>query len=77
VKRAYVFGSFARNSQDSESDLDIMVELDPNVGVYKLVAIQMALEEALRKRIDLISAQGISKHILPSIEKDKRLVYER
>lgn len=54
-----------------------MVELDPNVGVYKLVAIQMALEEALRKRIDLISAQGISKHILPSIEKDKRLVYER
>lgn len=77
MKRAYVFGSFARNSQDSESDLDIMVELDPNVGVYKLVAIQMALEEALRKRIDLISAQGISKHILPSIEKDKRLVYER
>ena len=28
VKKAYLFGSFARNEADEQSDIDILVELD-------------------------------------------------
>jgi predicted nucleotidyltransferase len=77
IKKAYLFGSFARNEQDSSSDIDLMVELDSNVGVFRLVSIQLMLEQALKRKVDLISSRGISKHILPIIEKEKILIYER
>lgn len=77
VKRAYLFGSYARNEQDNESDIDLMVELDDMVGLYKFVGIQIGLEELLGKKVDLISTEGISPAIKPHIEKDKQLVYER
>ena len=77
VRRAYLFGSYARNEQDDKSDIDLMVELDDTVGLYKFIGIQIRLEELLGKKVDLISSRGISKHVLPYIEKDKKLVYER
>lgn len=77
VKKAYLFGSYARGEQDEVSDIDLMVELDDRVGLYKFVGIQLKLEELLGKKVDLISANGISRHIQPFIDKDKKLVYER
>lgn len=77
VKKAYLFGSYAREEQDEVSDIDLMVELDDRVGLYKFVGIQIGLEELLGKKVDLISANGISRHIQPFIDKDKKLVYER
>ena len=77
MKKAYLFGSYARNEQSDSSDIDLVVELDPHVGIYKLISIQLRLEELLKKKVDLISTRGISKYIVPIIEKEKRLVYER
>lgn len=77
VKKAYLFGSYARGEQDETSDIDLMIELDDRVGVYKFVGIQLKLEELLGKKVDLISTEGISRHIQPFIDKDKKLVYER
>lgn len=77
VKKAYLFGSYARGEADDKSDIDLMVELDDRVGLFKFISIQLKLEELLDKKVDLISARGISRHVLPFIEKDKKLVYER
>lgn len=33
VLRAYLFGSYARSSQDERSDLDILVEFDPLIVI--------------------------------------------
>ena len=35
------------------------------------------LEERLHKKIDIVSSNAISNYILPFINKDKRLIYER
>ncbi len=77
VKKAYLFGSYARGEQDEVSDIDLMVELDDRVGLYKFVGIQLTLEELLSRKVDLITTEGISPRLKPYIEKDKRLVYER
>lgn len=78
VLRAYVFGSYARNNADKDSDVDILVDLDYNKPIgLGFVQMQLDLQEKLHKKIDLVSSKAISEFILPFIEKDKTLIYER
>ena len=78
VKRAYLFGSMARNEARPDSDIDILVELDHSKPIgMKFFLYQSDLEELLHKKIDLITAEGLSRHVKPFIDKDKILIYER
>ena len=78
VKRAFLFGSFIRGEADRNSDVDILVELDysKHIGIG-FVKIKNQLEEALNKKVDLVSENSLSRHILPFINLDKQLIYER
>jgi uncharacterized protein len=78
VLRAFLFGSFSRNEEREESDVDILVELDysKHIGLG-FVKMKLDLEEKLNKKIDLVSSNGVSKYIMPFINKDKKLIYER
>lgn len=77
IKRAFLFGSFARDEANSNSDIDILVELDHSEPIgMKFFGFQAELAELLKKKVDLVSANGISRHIKPYIDKDKVLIYE-
>lgn len=78
VLKAFLFGSFSRGEALEESDVDILVELDysKHIGLG-FVNMQMELEQRLRKKVDLVSSNAISKHLLPFISADKTLIYER
>ncbi len=78
VKRAYLFGSYARNEALANSDIDILVELDHSKPIgMKFLLYPSALEQLLHIKVDLVSTEGLSKHIQPFIDKDKILIYER
>lgn len=78
VIKAFLFGSYARGDEQDSSDIDILVELDysSHIGL-EFVRMKIDLEEKLHKRVDLISSNAISKYILPFINQDKKLIYER
>jgi uncharacterized protein len=78
VKRAYLFGSYARAEAEHDSDVDILVELDysQHIGLG-FVKMKLDIEDALHKKIDLVSDQALSKNLLPFINRDKKLIYER
>ena len=38
---------------------------------------QLDLEELLGKKVDLVSARGLSKYIQPIVDKEKKLMYAR
>lgn len=78
VKRAYLFGSYARNTQVKESsDIDILLELDYSKPIgMKFFSYQRELQDLLHNKVDLVTSDGISKYVLPHIEKDKILIYE-
>lgn len=78
VLRAYLFGSEARNDENENSDIDILVELDYSIPIgLEFVRMQLELEELLKKKVDLISTGGLSKYIQPFIDNEKTLIYEK
>lgn len=78
VKRAFLFGSYTRGEADSNSDVDILVELDYSklIGIG-FIKIKNQLEEALHKKVDLVSENSVSPNLLDFINQDKQLIYER
>jgi uncharacterized protein len=78
VRRAYLFGSYARNTAvKGASDIDILLELDYSKPIgMKFFAFQRELQDLLQSKVDVVTSDGISKYILPYIEKDKILIYE-
>ena len=78
VKKAYLFGSYARKEAGKDSDIDLLVELDYSVHIgMKFFAYQIELQELLKKKVDLVTSEGLSKYVKPYIDKDKILIYER
>ncbi|HEY9361936.1 MAG TPA: nucleotidyltransferase domain-containing protein [Chitinophagaceae bacterium] len=78
VKKAYLFGSSARNEAVKQSDIDILVDLDHRIPIgMKFFDYQPELEQLLKKKVDLVTNEGLSKYIKPFIDKDKILMYER
>src|SRR6185503_3116212 len=78
VKKAYLFGSSARNEASNNSDIDILVELDHSTPIgMKFFLYHQELEDLLKVKVDLVSSEGLSKHVKPFIDKDKILIYER
>lgn len=78
IRKAYLFGSSARNEADKHSDIDILVELDHRHPIgMKFFSYQSELEQLLKKKVDLVTSEGLSKYVKPFIDKDKILIYER
>jgi len=55
VRRAGVFGSFARGEGGEGSDVDVLVELGPGRGLLDLVGLKIELEEVLGRRVDVLT----------------------
>ncbi|MBI2672510.1 nucleotidyltransferase family protein [Candidatus Woesearchaeota archaeon] len=54
VKRAGIFGSYARGEQKKNSDIDILADIPKKVNLFDFVGIKLELEDALKKKVDLV-----------------------
>ena len=78
VFKAFVFGSFARGEADSNSDYDILVELDYSKKIgMEFIQMQIDLVDLLKTNVDLVSDKALSRYIRPFVDNDKILIYER
>ncbi len=74
VKQIGLFGSFARNEQKENSDIDIFVETEPKIGY--LFGIEDFLKIRLHRKVDVIRKHRfIRERLLRSIEKDIMYLY--
>jgi len=62
IKRAGVFGSFARGEQKKNSDIDILIQPTKNMG-FGFTGIELELERKLKRKVDLVSYNGISPYL--------------
>lgn len=69
LKSIALFGSYARNDHTETSDIDILVEFSEPVG-FEFLDLHEALENLLKRKIDLVTRNAIKAHYLPYIEDD-------
>ena len=60
VKRAAVFGSFARGEQKKRSDIDILVKTPSNMSLLGFIGMENELKDALKRKIDLAGSRAVS-----------------
>jgi len=72
LKTLALFGSYARNEQTSDSDIDVMVEFSEPVGI-EFVDLLIELENIFQKPVDLVTKRSLKSSLKPLVEKD--LIY--
>jgi predicted nucleotidyltransferase len=78
VLKAYLFGSYGRGNETENSDIDLLVELDYSQPIgLEFIQMQIDLQNLLSKKVDLVSARGLSKYVKPILDKEKKLIYAR
>lgn len=72
VTHAALFGSVARDEHRSDSDIDIMVEIDPDarMDLFRYVGIVQYIEELFPVRVDVANRDGLKTLIRPHVERD-------
>lgn len=79
VKKAIIFGSYAKNTQTSKSDIDLVIDSDGTLLNIYFYGLLEELVEKLKKNIDLFEISEIQKdsRIYNDIQKEGVVVYEK
>ncbi len=78
VKELSVFGSAARGEMRPDSDIDILVEFQPDawIGLFEFSAMERELAGLFARKVDLVSKRGLKPRVRPHILQDARVLYE-
>lgn len=77
VRKAWLFGSYARGQADTESDVDLLVNVDyQQLDVFDYLDWPIQLASSLGKKVDLGSDKYVLRFYRPFIDADKQLIYE-
>ena len=73
IKRAGIFGSYARGDYKKTSDIDILVEIPRNMkfSLLDFVGLKYELEDAIGKKVDLVEYVMIRPELKKSILKEE------
>ncbi len=75
AERIYLFGSYARGNASAESDIDLRLDKGNMRGLVQLAGLQLALEERLGKRVDLLPSDSLDERFLNRIRGEEIMLY--
>lgn len=72
VRHAALFGSLARGDNRPDSDIDILVEFDPDahVSVFDYVEVKDYIASLFSQPVDVIDREGLKPHLRRSSTQD-------
>lgn len=73
VKSIGLFGSFARNEANENSDVDILVQFSEDIG-WEFIDLKRFLEESLEREVDLVTVEALKSELKEEILRD--LIYQ-
>ena len=63
ARNVRVFGSVARGEADEQSDIDLLVEFEPNRSLLDHAGLWVELQELLGVKVDVVSERGLKPRI--------------
>lgn len=68
VIRYGLFGSFVRDEQRAESDIDLIVEFEPEKKTFdNFINLSFFLEELLGRKVEIVTPESLSPYLGPNI----------
>lgn len=79
IKRLSLFGSFLHGDAHVDSDVDLLVEYVPGapVGFLTMAGQEIELTEIVGRRVDLRTANELSRYFRQEVVDSARLIYEQ
>ncbi len=74
IRKAEIFGSFARGEYDDKSDVDILIRPPKDMSMIGLSSLKIELEEAFGRKIDLVSYDYVNPLLKKSISEKREVV---
>lgn len=77
VRELALFGSVLRDDFRADSDLDFLVEFEPEaqVGFVRLSKMQRELSTLVQRAVDLVPKHGLKPHIRQSVLDSAEVIY--
>ncbi|SFP06700.1 nucleotidyltransferase family protein [Hydrogenimonas thermophila] len=72
IKKIALFGSYAKNTQNQNSDIDILVDMPPSFDAY--YELKEFLEKSFQKKVDLGLFHNVREHLKSTIYKEVEYV---
>jgi len=67
ARNVRVFGSHARGDSGPESDLDLIIELEPDRSLLDLIAIKLEIEDLVHRKVDVVTEAALSPYLREEI----------
>lgn len=77
VLKAGIFGSQVTGEAGKSSDIDLLVELGDDKSLLDLVGLKLALEDALKMKVDLLTYDAIHPLLEDIILGEQKVIYEK
>lgn len=77
VRSLSVFGSYVRQEQRPDSDLDLLVTFSETPGLLKFIALENHLADLLGVPVDLVMPEALKPHIGRNVRREMVPVYDR
>ena len=75
VESVSLFGSYSRGTASADSDVDLKIEKGRRRSLFQLGGFRLAVEDALKLSVDLITSEASDPVFLDSIGRDEVLLY--
>ncbi len=77
VKRVLLFGSYAKEKANINSDIDLRIDKGEIKGLIQLSGYHLDLQEKLKTNVDIVTTESLSKEFLNNIKKEEIILYEQ
>jgi predicted nucleotidyltransferase len=79
IRKFAFYGSVLRDDFGSESDIDVLVELEPGqpIGLMEVAGMEIELSEMLGRKVDLRTPQDLSRYFRDEVVAEAEVQYEK
>lgn len=77
IRKLSIFGSYLREDFGPESDIDFLVEFDPEhiPGLLEIAGMEIALSQALGMKVELRTAEDLSRYFRDEVVAQAEVQY--